>query len=588
LCSDSDAKCSIPASDSRAARRIKLFVSNTDEEGKTVPGEDKLLVDSPTYVVECIATSIGSVCTSGNKKMDMELYGEDRGALLTKLFAEAQNGPPAATTCGAGYIFEGVYSNTDGTTVTLPIQSNAIGEFEPMLEWQSCSPLVKKEFLALNFSDPNKAKNLAGSQGGQQQAQIEFDRTMGAGPTPVVRRARMGAGLESDPYGRIFDAQTLEPVAGEKVLLTKKRADGTFTPVNPYDPEDARGGSVINPFLTKEAGYFSFIVPDGTYRLSLVSGPQNTTIATDPALLKPGYESLYSDIYPLKTGEDIIQKGKIEHRDIPVLRSLPTDTKPALVTYFYDADKRKGRITLTGTASMPLAKIHLYALMLDPSGKTVHGQELAAATADKKGDFEVSFLTSVLKNGETYGDLVMEKPAVFTASSADTRTGSRLMDPILNYLEGYARDASGDALPYATVGLYLAGATVPQYRTKADAKGYFSISSEHIPAFAYTLRYTDAQGKVVSVTPLDFALHGGTANLNTYKRIKPELQAMSEVKPKTPITNVATDAGKTMPRKDRFMQILLVLLGTTIVVIIIIIGIVATIRKRQTQVPPLA
>jgi hypothetical protein len=142
-------------------------------------------------------------------------------------------------------------------------------------------------------------------------------------------------------------------------------------------------------------------------------------------------------------------------------------------------------------------------------------------------------------------------------------------------------------LPYATVGIYLANATVPQYQTKADAKGYFSVSSEHIPSFSYTLRYTDAKGRVISATPLDFALRSGPVNLNTYKRIKPEVQAASEVKAAKQTPDIATGAAKTVPRKDSLKQILLILLGAAVVAIVIAVGVIATIRKKQVQVPPL-
>lgn len=584
LCSDADAKCSIPANDPKASRRFKLSVANEDENGNPLTVEDKLEPGSETYLFECIATSIGTVCTSAIPEIDNELYHEDRSKLLNQLLQAGGQGTLPPGSCGGGYRFEGIFSSQGGATANQPIMSDENGELIPNPEWQSCTPVVNKSFLALNYADPNRVTNQAGDLGGQQQTQIGFDKpvpTTAAKPTPVRnRRIRTRASREADPYGIVFDAQTLEPIPGASVLLTKLRPDGAFTKVNPYDPNDVIGGSIVNPYATRNDGYFNFIVPDGTYRLELPDDLNfNMKIATAPSLLNPSYAKLYSDIYPLNTGLNIIQKGKIQHRDIPVLTAKATNQTPELAAYFFDADKQSGDVMFNGRVNLPFTRMRFYSLAMDPqTGKPVRKQVLAETTADKDGKFDLIFSTKQLKTGETYGELELVKSDTFAKSTETTRTASVTMNPILNHLKGKAVNSKGEPMPYANVAIFLTMGTKPYYNTTADKDGNYEISSENIPPFPYSVRFTDTEGKKVNATTLQVALQNPEQNLNEYKRIETSSTVSAPER-----ENIGSKPQKKTDAPNR-TGMLPVLVGI-LVVVIAGVAVFAVLRRRKNAPP---
>ncbi len=591
LCSDTGITCSVPATNPVSQRRSKLFVATTDESGNPVPPSDKLEPDADTYIFECLATSVGSVCTSNVKSIDEELYGEDRSVVLNNLFLSGTPAPTPPGTCGGGYAFEGLFSNKSGAKITQPIKSNGIGELDPAVEWQSCYPMTMAEYMALNFVDGSKAKEFVSALGGQQQAQFEFE-VLPTDPVlkaPVVRIPRPRRIKEKDPYGRVFDSQTLEPVPNVKLVLTKLRTDGTFTNVNPFDPNDVVGGSIVNPFTTKEDGYFSFIVPDGTYRLEIPAELNpDIKITTDSGLLNPSYRGVYSDIYPLYTGVDIVQKGQIQHRDIPVNLDKPVENPPKLTAFFYDFNKTTGEVSLHGKVNSPLLQMKFYALKLDSAtGKPLKTRVLSSTTADKLGNFDMQFFTTSLKAGESYGEMEMVKTDVSGALSSATAQSSSILNPILNYVEGYAKDEKGAVIPNAKVGIYLALSKKPYFETTADENGFYSISSENIPPFTYTIRFTSQSGTTADATTLSIALENPTVNMNEYARVLPGQSKAATVNTQTGSDSThksslpsskSTKADETKKTNEivLIVIILLLLVGGAV-------GIFLALKKKNTQ-----
>jgi len=605
LCNKDATKCSVAKNAKGADRRVKLLVQTTDKNG-AIPVDQRLQVSSDTYIFECLATNLGEVCTSGNKDIDMKFYGEDRVQVLSNLFATDASVPTNA--CGKNYIFEGMFSNKDGKSLTQPIKSNEVGILDPAIEWQSCFPYSNVKYLALNLVPPvPRAKNYAGNLGGQQQAQIEFEKPKPT-PLPTVPPAPPGAAAPpppcdpttdprkceprerdegKDPFGRIFDAQTLEPVPNIKIVLTKQRLNGSFTKVNPYDPQDVTGGAIINPYTTKNDGMYYFVIPDGTYQIDM--SPENNpvvVVATNAASLNPNYNKIYYDIYPLLTGKNIIQKGEIQHRDIPVI--LPQNVRylPELESYFHSINKKTGVVDISGSISIPLSQIRIYAVGLDPKTKQgVKGRIIASATAEPNSHFALSFSTSSLINGETYGEIEIEKTDIANASLKLTGEIKKTqLNPILNYIEGYAKDAKGKTIPFAKVGIYQPLGKKPYFETTADDRGYYGISSEHLPPSNYSLKYTTPEGSVLAVSTLDVALGNNNIDMNTFKHVD------NIVKPPTDentskISNIMSKNGEARsPDKSQTLfvaVIILVLLGAGITVTVFILK-----KKNNPYVPP--
>lgn len=462
-------------------------------------GDVKVLPNVDTYIFECVATSQGQVCTTGNPTADAAVFGSTNSPLHT-----------LQTT--SKYKFEGLYGQDGVSTVANPTQTSN-GVLGP-LEWQSASVDTARKFVAMNYFNPNTA--LQGNAGGQQQGTFDFDTAQ-----------KNCVSIHWDPFGRVFDSQSFEPVSGAAVTLYKQQADGQFTVLS---PSDVVGSAITNPYYTLDDGEFNFVVPDGTYRLDVAK--DGYIFASQIAQTRGFGPRMYSDIYPAKTGQDIVQKGAIVHRDIPIdSKTVPTSNRISMMEYFYEINKLTGQLVIDGRASQPYAIAKAYAVSLNlpstPSATPVSQLpiSLGSVTAGADGRFHLSIPVQQIPEGYTFGtlqlikgnllslahpktilDMVWNKIAQLiipdTYAQQDTTTIS--FNPIPNYLEGFAYDNQGHTLPGATVGVYLSFSDKPYVTVTADKTGYFRIGSEKLPNMPYSLRYTLPSGTSISLSTTAF------------------------------------------------------------------------------------
>ncbi|MEK9169840.1 MAG: hypothetical protein AAB788_03800, partial [Patescibacteria group bacterium] len=359
-----------------------------------------------------------------------------------------------------------------------------------------------------SIADPQPTTDPNLGLGGQQLGEPVFD---------WVGAAKKCLSIAWDPDGRVFDSQSLEPIPSTSVTLTKKRANGTFTFVNKFDPNDVPTGVLTNPYLTLEDGGFSFFVPDGTYKLT----PQVAGYNFPGSLaLNSNYSKIYSEIYPLLTGLEIVEKGGPQHRDIPVdsVGGQPTYFPIKMMEYSYQSD-RISSVFIDGRVSHPLATINAYSVIPDSNNPEVKVRYKLIKTvkADKVGRFSVVIDQSTFdKNkSEMFGEVEAIK-ADFGLSASDTNSTPLVLklNPILTYIEG---DASfqGKVLPGAKIELLLSSSTKPYYETVADSQGHFKIPSDYIPFMPYKLRYSSG-GTVTSVTTSKFVTDN-SANIKSKK-----------------------------------------------------------------------
>ena len=64
-------------------------------------------------------------------------------------------------------------------------------------------------------------------------------------------------------------------------------------------------------------------------------------------------------------------------------------------------------------------------------------------------------------------------------------------NPILSYIEGYAYNESGAAIPNARVAVKLKANNEVFYQTTADETGFFAVYSNNLPFFEYYLEITN-------------------------------------------------------------------------------------------------
>ena len=89
---------------------------------------------------------------------------------------------------------------------------------------------------------------------------------------------------------------------------------------------------------------------------------------------------------------------------------------------------------------------------------------------------------------------------VLVSSPNNGLSTSLTIAPMPTYLNGIAKDATGNPIAYGTVSVYPEGVKGASYTTQTDAAGHFVIEPAWIPPFQYSLVYTTSTGEAIPVT----------------------------------------------------------------------------------------
>ncbi|MFA5135920.1 MAG: hypothetical protein WC489_00830 [Patescibacteria group bacterium] len=476
--------------------RVKL-TTKPEPEQKLLPGHD-------TYIIVCIATATEQICTTGRQETDDTVYGVGSNRLdLLRQQVE--------------FNFEGLFL-ADGVTRIDPgpVKATMTGDIGPY-EWQDSTKLPGNahKWMGLNIFYPGEAAT--GAEGGQQQGTFDFETA-----------EKSCVQIFWDPYGRVFDSLTLEPVSGAQVALyIKKGTDFVF--FDPFAP-DNQPNTITNPQTVREDGQFNYIVPNGDYKLFVL--PPYTMLG-DIANLDLNYTKAYSDIYPLLTGDVIMQRGAVQHRDIPI-ETVNINTEPKMMEYFYEVNSN-GDVVVQGKVSHPLSKLITGTSKISKQNPDIQTpyRSLGVFYADSWGRFDILLRRDKFEDTkeytEVFTDLTIEKvdlrqPAVQKDSNilvafirkvqeklihlirvyAQSKTTVIKFKPIPQYIEGYAYDESGRPMPNTIVGVYLAHTTRPYTETKTDQTGRFKLTSDYLPNFSYSFKYTSPTNKVIETSTTKF------------------------------------------------------------------------------------
>lgn len=517
-CASSKAGCS---KEGVAGHRIKL----TQAGGLTA--------NKDVYVIGCIGTSTGNLlCTTGDQNADDAVYGDWEGG---KLKTSSPNLKNLMSDPEILYKFEGLYKN--GKTLMEPPSpfkpvGTALTSPKEWYEWQDYTPKeMNRKWLTFQWGEPTVTAPV-GKGGGNQQGTFSFN---------FLNTSKDCASIAWDPYGRLFDASTLEPIGNTQITLQIDKG-GTFSVMT---PADLLGGNLINPQQIYEDGAFSFIVPDGDYKL-LPTLPY----VTDLAKIDPSYKKAYSEIY---AGEVIQQRGGIQHRDVAIA-TQNTNTAPKAISFFYDVTPY-GSIMLDGTVSHPLTKINVKTAKistLHPSSKIPY-RTIQTFQADKMGRFNFTVDQNKFEKIGSYTEIIsgIELVKVDLRTGGESSASSKVvaLEPIPQYLEGHAYNSVGTVLPNATVGVYLSSGVSPVMEVATDENGLFKITTDFLPSSTYNLRYTTKTGAVIVVKPSTFLAQN--QQYYTQNRINPYA---GNYKSGTLAPTGGPSDGKTSPGKEVNIQ----------------------------------
>lgn len=522
------------------------------------------------YIVLCAAPTADRAgqarnynCTTGNKDYDRLIFGSN----LTNSIA------PLAFEVPKGSNPNQVIQTTFGKVDVLSHVSNARGH-------------RNYAFFGVTIDEPTITATDSASS--IQYATFRFAQD----PMNCIS-------IRWDPFGRVFDSQSLEPIRGVNVSLLDKNKQLVIQ----------RG--LANPQRTETDGVFNFFVAikqggQKLFYLNPVPLPPLTHIFTDAPNLHPNYSKAYYDIY--KPDEQILETaGDPEHRDVPLDSGSnpPFTSNPVSMT---KASVKIGKFTrYEGTISHPLSIVTLV-------GKN-SGKEIARVNADRNGDWEIlipnknipqnealkiviikvdiTTLVNKPKNNSLAGSVyqfllrLIGNPFKVSAQVTGTTGSNDEFQPISTYLEGYVHDKNGEIIPNAIVKIKLEMSDGIYYQTAADENGYFSIAPENLPIFTYYLEFLPPNSAtVIKVDPADFAqdnqdyLDSNNIDLMAATKNGQSLIPTSPVKP----TPVATETQASDNNKFAGNNLNVIL---TVVMLVVLLGVVGGIllyiKKKETQ-----
>lgn len=426
------------------------------------------------YIVSITSNSKNKIITTGNQEYDAKL----------------------SSVANTKYV-SGVMDYLEGSAKITSTDGNikvAVNSHPPKGSiWKS---RLSVTFYAFYENEPAKtvqSLGTGGTVGGLQQGIFNFSQTGKASDS-----AKKCTTVKWDPEGRVFDANTLEPMDNISVSLldtTKK-----------LYKEDA----LVNPDVTTEAGVFSFFAKEGDYILSVQKPPAGYQIVNFENQINPNFKKAYSNIY--KPEEVVVERidtdkeksqgfPDIEHRDIALVSEKGRTVRELTVSNIEVANGNEYHYF--GEVSHPLTNITV------KQGETVvstfsadeygrYSFDITMEMIDPQKPIDVSYQkVDLTQNTQTniffkIWDTVLGKVLAQVKDTVTVRT-----QPILKTVQGYAMDGNGGVIPNAIVNLRFSGSNTLSYQTKADEKGYFSIPEGRVPVFPYYLEYINPVGKTV-------------------------------------------------------------------------------------------
>jgi len=549
-----------------AVHTAKLTESDKPEDKKPLPNKN-------TYIVVCIShpeavyEKYKFLCTTGDKGLDVDLYGKVIGpdGVQRDILDILGAAPDAPNYVGVSYVFDGLYTSAGQklTGTRQLILSRGDGGIGP-LEWSDHNPQPgrTRQWFSIQKYNPDEAVSATGA--GHKEATFEWEAAQ-----------KSCAGIGWDPYGRVFDSETLEPV--KELNIVDLWFDSTYSYKTPdVTPafrrllnSDVPGEPLQNPQSTDDDGIFSFVVPDNKYILK-VTAPYE--IEPTIAAIHPNYSYIYSDIYT--PDEELLQVGKIVHRDIPI-KSLKKPYRE-VKAYAFVIERAGTKILLSGRVSHPFAKINVETSKIMTSDKSIVPgyRVMDGGRADKDGKFSVeidqalldskaefsevptgaNFVATDLRsitfthNGTIVNRFIAAILRFFQPRSVKAAAISIPIDPMPSYLEGYAKDSQGVVIPKAKVGLYMKFASLPEYEMTADEQGYYKIASKYIPTSPYDIRFKSPNGTMTTITTRQY-LQESQKEISTNKidpfsvrdennKVIPTIASINEGGNKSPVSNL--------------------------------------------------
>ncbi len=377
--------------------------------------------------------------------------------------------------------------------------------------------------------------------GGQKQGTFTFDGTDAGNCTTI----------KWDPYGRVFDSKSLEPLPYTKMeLLNAEKA--------PY-----KEIGIENPQTTGIDGVFSFYVKNGSYFLD----PSRTgyTYPLNQDQINSNYSKAYSNLYLQQT--PIIEQSETVHVDLPMEPvGTPYHSDPKLLNYSTLFMPGIGALSVEGRVTHPFTVI-----------RVVQGEKIITTfSADKFGYFEIKLYNKDLKPNLPIDFHLIKLD--LTTNKQITTNSSFAIDPKPYFIAGIAYGKNNTVIPNAQIAVKLKMSDGIYYQTTSDQKGFIYITPDNLPRFDYYIQVTDpktkqsmeystesfAQANETYLTDNHYDIMNGTSNgvpLVITASSQQSTASGSQLTPAAKQNPAGSVPGNTKPNYDLLKTIALILIG---------------------------
>lgn len=312
-----------------------------------------------------------------------------------------------------------------------------------------------------------------------------------------------------DPYGRVFDGISLEPLNKDEARVTLLNKDSSIVEIP--------GNNVSIDILGK---YNILINKDGEYKLNVVPTTTHQFVNFIP---DTRYKDLYESIFML--GDSSFFESASDPKRIDVALkpistpySRPIDVVQNDYKQVWTSGKKYIRIDLRVTHPKSIVKLIVNDIIVKDDGEG----NILPLTTDKNGYWKIMVRDFKVLSQKGFRIEISKNPQYYMFAS---QTGNKIIidfDPILSYVEGYAYDDNGSILSNAKIQVRLKMNDSIFYETQADGKGFFTIDPINLPPLDYYFVFVNPlNNQAIKKTTADFIRDNNsyleTAKINLLK-----------------------------------------------------------------------
>ena len=345
-----------------------------------------------------------------------------------------------------------------------------------------------------------------------------------------------------DPYGRVFDAVSLEPFSAGQATVTLLDEKG-----NPS------ANTFVNNVLIDEMGKYNIrINKDGNYKLNVTPKTNHSFTAGIP---NPKYKDLYEFIYKLGDPAFVEIAKSPKRVDVALTpKGTPYSRSPDYISreyidVWYDGAAYT-KIALRTVHPKTIVKVMVNGVEITEDG---NGKALPK-TSDKEGYWlalikkdtlsQNGFSIELIKNPQYYpltqgstgfiGQIMDKLLSLFVqnvsaqqsikindpVSPTPKASGSTTViqfEPILEYIEGYSYDDASKIVPKARVNIKLKANNKTYSTTTTDDSGFFTLYPKDLPPYEYYLEIVNPETGKASIQTTSKFVEKNQAYLDSEK-----------------------------------------------------------------------